>query len=80
MYFHGSDLVGIEHWGYRREQWTMKKAPANWQPLPEVYRQARELERQAAIEQSRAGAHARALERLIQDSERPQDARDASPL
>jgi hypothetical protein len=74
-WFSGSDLADIWHWGYRREQWTMRKAPADWQPLPEVYRQAREEEQQAAIERFRAGTHARVLERLIQVSARGQDAR-----
>ena len=47
-WFDGSDLVGIEHWGYRRLQWCMKLKPADWQPLPEVYRKAREQEQEAA--------------------------------
>jgi hypothetical protein len=49
-------------------------------PLPDVYRKAREEEQQAAVERFRAGAHARALEHLIQASERRPSARDASAL
>jgi hypothetical protein len=33
-WFDGSDLVGIEHWGFRRPQWCMKNKPADWQPRP----------------------------------------------
>ncbi|RUU27758.1 hypothetical protein [Mesorhizobium sp. M6A.T.Ce.TU.016.01.1.1] len=79
-WFDGSDLVGIEHWGFRRAQWCMKLKPADWRPLPEVYRLAREQEQQAAIERFRAGAQARAMERLIQASKRRQDARGASAM
>jgi len=32
-WFDGSDLVAIEHWGYRRPQWCMKKKPADWRTL-----------------------------------------------
>lgn len=49
-WFEGSEIVGIWHWGYRREKWTMKLKPADWQPLPEVYRLAREAEKQAAVD------------------------------
>lgn len=37
-WFDGSELVGIEHWGYREQQWTMRKQPADWQPMPAGYR------------------------------------------
>ncbi|MEO3385118.1 hypothetical protein [Mesorhizobium sp. CAU 1741] len=42
VWFDGSDLVGIEHWGYREHKWTMKKPPANWEPMPAGYREAAE--------------------------------------
>ncbi len=63
-WFDGSDLVGIEHWGYRRPQWTMKKPPADHPPLPEVYRIERERVKQEAINAWRRKAEARAAERL----------------
>ncbi|MER8808119.1 hypothetical protein [Mesorhizobium australicum] len=53
-WFDGSDLVAIEHWGYRRPKWCMKHKPKDWQPLPEVYRKAREEEQAAALERFRA--------------------------
>ncbi|RUW92058.1 hypothetical protein [Mesorhizobium sp. M7A.F.Ca.US.010.02.1.1] len=53
-WFDGSDLVAIEHWGFRRPKWTMKNKPRDWQPLPEVYRIAREEEQAAALERFRA--------------------------
>lgn len=40
VWFDGSDLVGVEHWGYRRQQWTMKKPAADWRQLPLGYREA----------------------------------------
>lgn len=55
-WFDGSELVAIEHWGYRRPQWCMKHRPADWQPLPDVYR----LERERAAGSARPGAHRRA--------------------
>jgi hypothetical protein len=72
-WFDGSDIVGIEHWGYRREKWCMKLKPAGWQPLPEVYRLARKQEQQAAVERFRTGAQARAGNGLFGS------ARDARP-
>lgn len=41
-WFDGSELVGIEHWGFRAPKWCMKKPPADWQPMPDGYRQAAE--------------------------------------
>jgi hypothetical protein len=41
-YFDGSAHVGIEHWGYRGPQWTMRLPPADWQPMPPDYRQKAE--------------------------------------
>src|SRR5882672_2502286 len=78
--FDGSTLVGIQHWGYRREKWCMKLKPADWQPLPEVYRKAREQEQEAAMERFRADRHARAMARLIQATEKRREARGASAL
>lgn len=37
VWFDGSELVGIEHWGCRPKQWTMRKPPADWQPMPADY-------------------------------------------
>jgi hypothetical protein len=53
-WFDGSDLVGIEHWGFRRARWTMKAKAAGWEPLPEVYRLERERERQEIFAKSKA--------------------------
>ncbi|PAQ00756.1 hypothetical protein CIT25_17955 [Mesorhizobium mediterraneum] len=55
----------------------MRKKPADWQPLLDVYRLAREEEKLAAIERFQAGAQARALQRLIQASEKRRRARGA---
>lgn len=41
-WFDGSELCGIEHWGYREHKWCMRKPPADWQPMPDGYRQAAE--------------------------------------
>lgn len=41
-WFDGSDLVGIEHWGYREPKWCMRKPPTTWQPMPPGYREAAE--------------------------------------
>ncbi|QKC83955.1 hypothetical protein [Mesorhizobium sp. NZP2077] len=61
-WFDGSDLVGIEHWGFRHAKWTMKVKPADWQPLPEVYRLAREAKVQAEVDLFRARSNARFLQ------------------
>ncbi|AZO25000.1 hypothetical protein EJ070_32950 [Mesorhizobium sp. M1E.F.Ca.ET.045.02.1.1] len=42
VWFDGSDMVGLAHWGYRREKWCMRLTPKDWQPLPDVYRLERE--------------------------------------
>ncbi|ESW91710.1 hypothetical protein X773_01135 [Mesorhizobium sp. LSJC285A00] len=60
-WFDGSDLVAIEHWGCRRPKWCMKNKPKDWQPLPEIYRKAREEEKQAQVDLFRARSNARAL-------------------
>ncbi|TSE07573.1 hypothetical protein C1D09_018755 [Mesorhizobium intechi] len=60
-WFDGSDLVGIAHWGYRGEKWTMKNKPADWQPLPEEYRLERERVQQEATARYRAESAARFL-------------------
>lgn len=41
-WYDGSELVGIEKWGVHGERWTMKKPPANWQPMPAGYLEAAE--------------------------------------
>jgi hypothetical protein len=41
-WFNGSELVGIEHWGFRPKQWTMRKKPADWTPRPAGYLEAAE--------------------------------------
>ncbi|RWL16571.1 MAG: hypothetical protein EOR57_27940 [Mesorhizobium sp.] len=79
-WFDGSDLVGIEHSGYRSAQWCMNQKPADWQPLPAAFRAERAREKQEAIERWRAGVHARNLQRVIALSERRQEARDASEV
>lgn len=61
-WFDGSSVVAIAHWGFRGEKWCMKLKPADWQPLPEVYRLAREAKMQAAIDLARARSNARFLE------------------
>lgn len=68
-WFDGSELVAIEHWGYRRPKWTMKLKPKDWVPLPEVYRLAREEEQAAALERFRA-AQAIIRARVLKLSER----------
>ncbi|MFD1986037.1 hypothetical protein ACFSOZ_26685 [Mesorhizobium newzealandense] len=40
--FDWSDIVGIEHWGYREPKWCMRFPPADWQPMPAGYRQEAE--------------------------------------
>jgi len=47
------DAIAIEHWGFRRPKWCMKNQPKDWEPLPEVYRKAREEEQTAALERFR---------------------------
>ncbi|QKC83615.1 hypothetical protein EB232_20250 [Mesorhizobium sp. NZP2077] len=49
-WFDGSDLVAIEHWGFRGEKWCMRQKPADWQPLPEAYRKAREAQKKAELD------------------------------
>ncbi|WP_136619039.1 MULTISPECIES: hypothetical protein [Mesorhizobium] len=75
-WFDGSDLVGIEHWGFRRPQWCMKLKPADWKPLPEVYRLAREAEKQAAVDLFRATSN----ERFLRATQRRQSEREASAV
>ncbi|MDX8480446.1 hypothetical protein RFN28_18535 [Mesorhizobium sp. VK24D] len=79
-WFDGSDLVAIEHWGYRRPQWCMKKKPADWTPLPEVYRLERERGQQEALERWRAEMQARNLERLIRLGEKRAEALGLRPV
>lgn len=54
--------MGIAHWGYRGEKWTMKKKPADWQPLPEVDRLAREAEKQRELDLYRQRVEKRCLQ------------------
>lgn len=61
-WFDGSQVVGIWHWGFRQEKWTMKLKPADWQPLPEVYRLAREAEKQCELDLFRERVQKRCLE------------------
>lgn len=42
VWFDGSDLVAIEHWGFRDPKWCMKNPPAGWQPMPAGYHEAAE--------------------------------------
>ena len=56
------EVVGIWHWGYRQEKWAMKFKPADWQPLPEVYRRAREAEKQAELDLYRQRVEKRCLQ------------------
>lgn len=44
VWFDGSEMVGLEHWGYRREQWCMKKLPADHPPMPAELVQRRQQE------------------------------------
>lgn len=78
-WFDGSDVVAIAHWGYRGEKWCMKLKPADWQPLPEVYRREREREQQEALTRYRQAAEARMLATL-ERSGRRHSAPDAPPL
>ena len=41
-WYDGSDLVGIEKWGFHGERWTMKQPPKDWTPMPAGYRDAAE--------------------------------------
>lgn len=61
-WFDGSEVVGIWHWGYRQEKWTMKLKPADWQPLPEVYKRTREAEKQRELDLYRQRVEKRCLE------------------
>ncbi len=74
-WFDGSEVVGIEHWGFRRPQWCMKVKPADWQPLPVVYRLAHEAQIQAEVDLFRARSNAR----FLQATASRQSASDASP-
>ncbi|MGX9148396.1 hypothetical protein, partial [Mesorhizobium sp. 128a] len=75
-WFDGSDLVAIEHWGFRRPQWCMKLKPKDWQPLPEVYRLERERERQEAMARYRVAAQ----EGFLRAKAGRQEAVDASAV
>lgn len=42
-WYDGSDLVGIEAWGFHGHWWTMKRPPADWQPRPAGYVEKAEI-------------------------------------
>ncbi|WP_141245964.1 hypothetical protein [Mesorhizobium sp. WSM3859] len=72
-------MVGIEHWGFRREKWCMRQKPADWEPLPEVYRLERERAQQEALDRVRIAAQARMLAQ-IQATGKRHSAQDAEPV
>lgn len=41
-WYDGSELVGIEKWGFHGNRWCMKKPPADWKPMPPGYREEAE--------------------------------------
>lgn len=55
VWFDGSEMVGIEHWGFREPKWTMRLPPSDWQPMPAGYRAAAE----SAWQEWRAGQRPR---------------------
>lgn len=63
-WFDGSQLVGIEHLGFRRPKWCMRLKPKDWQPLPEVFRLEREREKEATLLRYRLASEQRALAAL----------------
>lgn len=75
VWFDGSEMCGLEHWGFRRAQWTMKKPPADHPPLPDKFKRERERAHQEALDRVRAAAEARMLAR-IQASGRRQSTPD----
>ncbi|WP_172370963.1 hypothetical protein [Mesorhizobium sp. NZP2234] len=42
VWFDGSQMVGLEHWGFRDPKWTMRLPPDDWLPMPAGYRAAAE--------------------------------------
>ncbi|WP_434721344.1 hypothetical protein [Mesorhizobium sp. RIZ17] len=72
--FSGSELVGIEHWGYGGDKWTMKKPPVEHPPLPEEFR----LERERVREERLARAKAEAKARFLAACQRRQQAKGVS--
>lgn len=79
-WFDGSDLVGIEHWGFRREKWCMRLKRKKWQPLPECYRLERERAQQEALERWRTEVRERNLERLNRIAEKRAEALGLRPV
>ncbi|WP_095087613.1 hypothetical protein [Mesorhizobium sophorae] len=47
VWFDGSEMVELEHWGFREPKWCMRLPPADWQPMPQGYRAAAEAVWQA---------------------------------
>lgn len=78
-WFDGSELVAIEHWSFRGEKWCMKNKPADWQPLPDVYRLEREREAQEFLDRRRVSSRQRMLAQ-IQATGKRQSAPDASAV
>ncbi|TPJ46848.1 hypothetical protein [Mesorhizobium sp. B2-7-1] len=78
-WFDGSEMVGLDHWGYRRAQWTMKKPPADHPPVPEAIKRERERAHQEALDRIRIAAEARMMAR-IQATGRRQSAPDAEAV
>ncbi|RJT28119.1 hypothetical protein D3227_35070 [Mesorhizobium waimense] len=38
VWFDGSQMVGLEHWGFREPKWCMRIPPSDWKPMPAGYR------------------------------------------
>jgi hypothetical protein len=81
VWFDGSEMVGLEHWGYRRSQWCMRKPPADHPPMPEEVVRLRQQEADQALERFRAEKAAeRAAMAAEQATEKRQRARSASSV
>lgn len=64
VWFDGSEMCGLEHWGFRRAQWCMRKPPADHPPLPEAIKREREREQQEALDRIRIAAETRMLAQI----------------
>ncbi|RWL87731.1 MAG: hypothetical protein EOR67_16160 [Mesorhizobium sp.] len=79
--FSGSELVAIEHWGFRPAQWCMKKPPADHPPMPEAIVRLRQQAAEEALERFRAEKAAeRAAMAAQQATEKRQRARGAAAV